>query len=152
MAHFIIKSGAKNALSGKMICELTDRLDEIYRWCGETEDNDARCLMIRGDGNTFCSGGDLVSVRESFAEPALALELAQLMQYNLARLEQLPLVSVAFIQGYTLGGGAELALGVDMRIMCDIGLIGFVHAKNGICCGWGGGARLIELDHHLYIY
>ena len=30
-------------------------------------------------------------------------------------------------------------------IHTDSGLIGFVHAKNGICCGWGGGARLIEL-------
>ena len=108
MAHLIIKSGAKNAISGKMICELTDGLDEIYRWCGETEDNDTRCLIVRGDGNTFCSGSDLVSVRETFAEPALALELAQLMQYNLARLEQLPLVSVAFINGYALGGAAEL--------------------------------------------
>lgn len=128
LAQLIIKSGAKNALSGKMICDLTDRLDELYCWLdtsgtskpdessGQPDDLDARCLIIRGHEGTFCSGSDLVSVRETLSQPA-AWELAQLMQYNLARLEQLPLVSVAFVQGYALGGGAELTLGADLRLM-----------------------------------
>lgn len=133
LAQLIIKSGSRNALSGKMICQLTDRLDQLDQWlkCGgdnmratkdeneeeeEDKDQDARCLLVRGYGDTFCSGSDLKGVRETLSQP-MGWELAQLMQYNLGRLERLPLVSVAFIQGYALGGGAELALATDLRLM-----------------------------------
>jgi enoyl-CoA hydratase/carnithine racemase len=125
VAYLVIKSGAKNALSGKMISQLTERLDELERWTTTGDDERqlsaadsclARCLLIRGHGGTFCSGSDLIAARQTTNQLA-AWELAQLMQYNLRRLAHLPVVSVAHVEGYALGGGAELALAADMRLM-----------------------------------
>lgn len=134
-AQLIIRSGSRNALSGRMMSELTERLDELERWSsGQGEEGAseaetanstgqlARCLLVRGHNDTFCSGSDLIAVRASFeslgANPQEAgRQLAQLMQYNYRRLAELPLVSVAFVQGYALGGGAELALAADLRLM-----------------------------------
>lgn len=122
-----IKSGAKNALSGAMIIKLTEIIDQLYRW------QDGLGVLLLGDGGTFCSGSDLVGVRASVskqqrqenyytdaelsAATTVGLHLAQVMQYNLMRLQRLPMVSVALIEGYALGGGAELATGADLRLM-----------------------------------
>lgn len=125
LAELVIRSGARNALSGRMIGQLTERIDQLERWLEEADaaasaptgtDLDARCLLIRGHAGTFCSGSDLAGVREALDQPS-AWELAQLMQYNLARLEALPVVSVAFVEGYALGGGAELLLAADLRLI-----------------------------------
>lgn len=139
LAQLIIKSGAKNALSGKMISELTERLDELERWAwrecdakGQNEEEEevgedgrgrgddrevAKCLLVRGHGGTFCSGSDLITVRSTTTSEQDSQALAELMQFNFGRLAQLPLVSVAFVEGYALGGGAEFALAADMRLM-----------------------------------
>lgn len=87
-------------------------------------------MLLLGDGGTFCSGSDLVGVRASVIKEgrnsteltariatSVGLQLAQVMQYNLIRLQRLPMVSVALIEGYALGGGAELATGADLRLM-----------------------------------
>lgn len=110
LAQIVIKSGAKNALSGRMISKLTHIIDQLYEW------HDGRGVLIVGHSNTFCSGSDLIGVRAT-ANQEQGLQLAQIMQYNLLRLQQLPMVSVALIEGYALGGGAELATGADLRLM-----------------------------------
>lgn len=110
LAIIEIKSGAKNALSGKMISQLTNVLDQLYDW------PQGRGVLICGHNGTFCSGSDLVSVRET-ASQEYGFDLASVMQYNLRRLQLLPMFSVALIEGYALGGGAELATAADMRLM-----------------------------------
>lgn len=111
LATIYIKSGAKNALSGKMISQFTDILDELISY----KDN-CKGVLIRGYGETFCSGSDLIGVRETASHEA-GLQLAQIMQFNLMRLQRLPMISVAYLDGYALGGGAELAMGADLRVM-----------------------------------
>lgn len=100
----------KNALTGKMIAQLTDVLDELHRW------PQGRIVIIRGRKHAFCSGFDLVSARAS-GNHTYGSYLAQVMQYNLKRLQELPMLSIAYIEGYALGGGAELALGADIRLV-----------------------------------
>lgn len=138
LATLTIKSGPKNALSGRMIAKLSEVIDALYQW------REGLGLLIIGHGGTFCSGSDLVGVRATANQEA-GLQLAQIMQYNLMRLQRLPMVSVALIEGYALGGGAELALGADLRLMSQSARIGFVHLKVAICIGWGGGSRLVQL-------
>lgn len=110
LAKICIRSGAKNALSGRMISKLTEVLDELYEW------REGKGVLLHGFDGTFCSGSDLVSVRAT-ANLEAGLEIAQIMQFNLMRLQQLPMISVAFVEGYALGGGAELATGADLRLM-----------------------------------
>lgn len=68
-----------------------------------------------------------------------------MMHSNLTRLEQLPLVSVAMIEGKALGGGAEVITACDFRVAVPDAQIGFVHARLGVTPGFGGGTRLLRL-------
>lgn len=90
------------------------------------------------------SGGDLVSVRE-LANYEDGLKMATLMQYNLARLQSLPMITMALIQGKALGGGAEIAITTDLRAITKSAKMGYVHCRVGIVAAWGGGSRLVQL-------
>lgn len=73
------------------------------------------------------------------------LKMATLMQYNLARLQTLPMITMALIQGKAIGGGAEIAVTTDLRTITSSAKIGYVHCRVGIVAAWGGGARLVQL-------
>lgn len=90
------------------------------------------------------SGGDLISVRE-LANYEDGLKMTTLMQYNLAKLQTLPMITMALIQGKALGGGAEIAVTTDLRAMTKSAKIGYVHCRVGIVAAWGGGSRLVQL-------
>lgn len=86
----------------------------------------------------------MVSVRE-LANYEDGLKMATLMQYNLARLQTLPMITMALIQGKALGGGAEISVTNDLRVMTKSSKIGYVHCRLGIVAAWGGGSRLVQL-------
>lgn len=90
------------------------------------------------------AGGDLVSVRE-LANYEDGLRMATLMQYNLARLQALPMITMALIQGKAIGGGAEIAVTTDLRAITTSAMMGYVHCRVGIVAAWGGGSRLVQL-------
>lgn len=71
--------------------------------------------------------------------------MATLMHSNCSRLQKLPLISVALIEGKAIGGGAELTTACDFRLMTPSAQIGFVHIRLGVTPGWGGGSRLVQL-------
>lgn len=67
------------------------------------------------------------------------------MQYNLSRLQTLPMITMALIQGKAIGGGAEIAVTTDLRVITKSAKIGYVHCRVGIVAAWGGGSRLVQL-------
>lgn len=71
--------------------------------------------------------------------------MATLMQYILAKLQSLPMITMAVIQGRALGGGAEVAVTTDLRVITKSAKIGYVHCRVGIVAAWGGGSRLVQL-------
>lgn len=85
-----------------------------------------------------------MSVRE-LANYEDGLKMATLMQYNLSRLQSLPMITMALIQGKALGGGAEIAVTTDLRAITKSGKFGYVHCRVGIVAAWGGGSRLVQL-------
>lgn len=78
---------------------------------------DARALVIEAEGRAFCSGEDL---SESLAPATGSAEelrgTLELLQELTSALSALPCPSVAAVQGYAVGGGAELALAADLVI------------------------------------
>jgi enoyl-CoA hydratase/carnithine racemase len=108
-------------------------------------DDDVRVLILTGAGTqAFCSGADLIEMSGKPTE-ADADEMITLMGDALLALERLPIPVVAAINGYALGGGAEVTLACDLRIIDSAGKLGFVQAKRGVIPGWGGGQRLLRL-------
>ena len=102
-------------------------------------------LVIRSTKpGSFIAGADLREFAASINEPtADVMKLSRQGHELFGRLARAPFVTVAAIEGVCLGGGAELAIWCDRRIMVRDGRtnFGFPEVKLGLLPGWGGTAR-----------
>ena len=121
-----------------MMTDLADIVADLERW------EDGKGVIVCGAGGTFCSGGDLKTVK-AVMDPEQGVIMSEFMQDCLTRLYQLPLLSVALLEGSALGGGAEMAVSCDFRVATKDASIGFVQSRMGVSPGWGGGVRLVDL-------
>jgi enoyl-CoA hydratase len=120
-------------------------MDELDRAVAALEADAAlQVAIVTGAGGTFVSGGDLKSL-ETLEGIEAGRAMSRRMQAILLRLEGLEVPVVAAIEGYALGGGAEVALACDIRIAGADAQIGFKQITMGIMVGWGGGQRLRAL-------
>ncbi|TFH35711.1 MAG: enoyl-CoA hydratase/isomerase family protein [Anaerolineales bacterium] len=103
-----------------------------------------RALILAGEGQAFCAGGDLFELHHTTSH-ADGERLAGLMGDALARLANLPIPVIASIEGPALGGGAEIALACDLRVMAQSARIGFPQITLALTPAWGGASRLLEL-------
>jgi enoyl-CoA hydratase/carnithine racemase len=105
---------------------------------------DLRTLIVTGSEGTFCAGGDLYEL-DGYPSHQDGVRLTTIMGDALNRLEDLPYPTVAAIEGPALGGGAEIALACDLRVMAESARLGLMHIRLAICPAWGGGQRLLRL-------
>lgn len=127
---------ALNALSFAELDRLESALDEVAR-------SQSRALVITGAGRAFCAGADVDELRGRSA-----LEARRDMRRGQAimlRLENLPLPSVAAVNGWALGGGLELALACTFRIASRRAKLGCPEIKLGLIPGYGATQRLPRL-------
>jgi len=128
---------ALNALSFATLRELDAALDEIAA-------GDARALLVTGAGTrAFCAGAD---IKELMDRP-LAQQRADATngQRIVSRFGQLPMPSIALINGYAFGGGLELALACTFRLALKTARLGLPEIKLGLIPGYGGTQRLPRL-------
>jgi enoyl-CoA hydratase/carnithine racemase len=85
-----------------------------------------------------------VAELQAYPSRADGLRLATIMGDALARLEALACPTIAALNGPARGGGAEIAVACDLRVMAEDADIGFVHTRLGIVTAWGGGQRLLR--------
>jgi len=125
---------ALNALSFELIADLSRAFDEVAK-------SDARALLITGAGTkAFCAGAD---IKELTGRSLVAQkEGAEMGQAVFAKLDKLPIPSVAIINGYAFGGGLELALACTFRIATKNAKMGLPEIKLGLIPGYGGTQRL----------
>ncbi|WPB84654.1 enoyl-CoA hydratase/isomerase family protein [Sediminicoccus rosea] len=129
------RPAAGNALDEATILALRARLDHAAR------DETLNCVILCGTGRFFCAGGDLKAYRA--LENAAALErVFGAARALLDAIEAHPLPVIAAIDGYALGGGAELALACDLRVAGAGAVLGFPQLRLGIIPGWDGTERL----------
>lgn len=127
-----------NALNRQAMNEFAECVRRVQ------DDASIRALILTGAGErAFCSGGDL-SELSALTSEAEAWEFSQLMTNALADLEALPIPVIGAINGYALGGGSEIALACDMRIVDQSAKLGFVQARLALTPGWGAGNRLLR--------
>lgn len=109
------------------------------------DDADLACAVLRGAGEKyFAAGGDLrdlAEVREDDAVRAMATEA----RGALDAIRSFPLPVVAMVNGDAIGGGAELALACDLRVMSESAHIGYIHGRLAITSAWGGGPDLAAI-------
>jgi enoyl-CoA hydratase/carnithine racemase len=103
-----------------------------------------RILILTGADGTFCAGGDLSDLHPRATEDD-GRRLAALMGDALLQLEQLPVPTLAAIEGAAVGGGAEVAFACDLRIMGEDAILQMAQVRLGVMPGWGGGQRLLRL-------
>lgn len=101
-------------------------------------------LIVTGAGQSFVSGGDLKDLVH-YPKRRDGLRLASIMGKALERLKSLPMPTIAAINGPARGGGAEITVACDLRIIAEEADIGFVHARLGITTAWGGARYLLQL-------
>ena len=99
-------------------------------------------LLTSGKG-VFIVGADITEFVPLFGSDAsgAASHLNKNIE-NFNRIEDLGVPSVVAINGYAMGGGLELALACDYRVMSTAAKIGLPETKLGIIPGWGGTVRL----------
>ncbi len=130
---------ARNALTLEAMHQFAEK---IYRL---SNDSSLRVLILTGAGDkAFCSGGDLVELSQRPTADD-AQTMMNFMGNALYTMRRLPVPVIAAINGYALGGGSEIALSCDMRIVDETAQMGMVQMKLGLTPGWGGGQRLLHL-------
>lgn len=123
----------RNAIDEAMI-------DEFHALCAELE-RDPRTLIITGSDGIFASGADISQLRERRRDDALRGVNSTLF----SRIARLPMPVIAAIDGYALGGGAELALAADFRVGTPRIKVGQPETGLGIMAAAGALWRLREV-------
>jgi len=127
-----------NALSFAILRELDARLDEV------AAQPELRALLVIGAGDkAFCAGADIKELRNRrLMDQKRGAELGQSV---FAKLDVLPIASIALINGYAFGGGCELALACTFRLATPSSVFGLPEIKLGLIPGYGGTQRLPRL-------
>ena len=125
---------ALNTLSFALIRDLAAHLDEVAK-------SNARALIITGAGTkAFCAGAD---IKELTGRGLMAQKQGgEFGQATFAKLDTLPMPSIAVINGYAFGGGMELALACTFRLATRNAKMGTPEIKLGLIPGYGGTQRL----------
>jgi 3-hydroxyacyl-CoA dehydrogenase/enoyl-CoA hydratase/3-hydroxybutyryl-CoA epimerase/enoyl-CoA isomerase len=137
---FDLEGESINKLSKAVVSQLDEAVSAI-------EDNESiKALIISSNKDVFIVGADVTEFLGFFKLPEKEfVHWLQSTQTLFNRIEDLPMPTVTAINGYALGGGCELALTTDYRVMAKTARIGLPEVKLGIFPGWGGSVRLPRL-------
>ena len=127
-----------NALNSEMLTALEGYADALDR------NREIRVVLITGTGRAFCVGADIFEWSD-----LTPLEMGRRWIRDglriFDRFARLPQPVVAALNGYTFGGGLELALAADLRLAAAGAQLSFPEVKLGVIPGWGGTQRLAQL-------
>jgi enoyl-CoA hydratase len=115
-------------------------IDELHGLCTELE-AEPRILILTGADGVFASGADIAQLLERTAEDARWGINANAF----VRVHELPMPVIAAVDGWALGGGAELAYAADIRIATPAARFGNPETGLGIIAGAGATWRLREI-------
>jgi enoyl-CoA hydratase len=126
-----------NALNTELVKELHEVIEALDK------DPAVRVIVLTGEGKAFVAGADIGEM--SRLSPLEARAFAQNGHKTLARLEKTEKPIICAINGFALGGGCEVALACDIRVMAEGAKIGQPEVSLGIIPGFGGTQRLSRL-------
>jgi enoyl-CoA hydratase len=116
------------------------------------ESAQTRVAIVTGAGKAFVAGADISEMN--------GMNVAQAKEYSLlghrifSRMETSPVIFIAAVNGFALGGGLELAMAADIRILSEAAQVGLPEPTLGLIPGFGGTQRLQRLvgqSHAAYL-
>jgi enoyl-CoA hydratase len=137
VAEIMLANGPLNLVTRDLLRALNRIVASIAR------DAAVRCVILHGgDAHAFCAGSDMKEFAEVAADASERKILFEdMVLRNLARL---PSPTIAAIDGPALGGGFELALSCDLRVMAASAVVGLPECRIGGLAG-SGAVRLARL-------
>lgn len=126
-----------NALDVSAIRAMHGALDEIE------QDEAVRVVIFTGAGRAFIAGGDIADLnsRQGLAHYQ---EFAEDIHKLFRRIETFDKPTIGAVNGFALGGGTELLLALDIRILSDKSKLGLPEINLGLFPGAGGTQRIIR--------
>jgi enoyl-CoA hydratase / 3-hydroxyacyl-CoA dehydrogenase len=121
-----------------------DFLDEINKAldiCEESEN--VQCVVITGAGNNFSGGADVSAFASGQVDSVV--NFSQAGQNLFTRFEAFPKIIIGAINGPAMGGGFEMALACDIRIMNKKAILRLSEITLGLMPGFGGTQRIVRL-------
>lgn len=135
----ISRPKAMNALNQEVLQELALALEMSL------EPPEVQALIITGEGDrAFVAGADVTefnNITSAFEGREVALNGQDIM----SSVSAMPVPTIAAINGFALGGGLELALACDLRVMAKTAKLGLPEVGLGLIPGFGGTQRLPRL-------
>ena len=128
----------RNALSSQVIEELKSIVERL------ANDMETRAVILTGEGDKAFSAGADLKERQNMSEQD-TLAFVTKIQWVFQQVANLPMPTLAAINGDAFGGGLELALACDMRVINKTAHIGLTETSLGIIPGAGGTQRLPRL-------
>jgi enoyl-CoA hydratase/carnithine racemase len=132
-----------NALGAEELSDLTELVRQLSADAG-----DVRVLVLRGSPRFFSGGVNIAMIAETADRPGgtdLVADFGAELQGVLNELEALPIPTIAAMRGSAVGGGLELALACDFRIVGADSSYGLPESHLGLIPGAGGTQRLTEV-------
>ncbi|KAM3417995.1 hypothetical protein BST61_g6206 [Cercospora zeina] len=132
---------ARNAISRQLLAELKGVVDQVH---SEGATGSTRALILTSESDdAFCAGADLKE-RLTFTEEDTRQFLSTLRN-TFSRLSTLPIPTISAISSTAFGGGLELALCTNFRVMASTAMVGLPETRLAIVPGAGGTYRLPAL-------
>jgi enoyl-CoA hydratase/3-hydroxyacyl-CoA dehydrogenase len=129
---------AMNALNETVVAQLTRRFDEAEK------DPGVRAIVFQGAGKAFVAGADI----KYFVDKIKSKKIADIVEFTrkghdlLLKIENSDKLTIALLDGLSLGGGSELALACQAIVATPAGSMGFTETGIGIFPGLGGMLRM----------
>ncbi|NIR48058.1 enoyl-CoA hydratase [candidate division KSB1 bacterium] len=140
VAVLTINRSPVNALNRGLVSELGEAAERIER---DVDSNKVRAIIITAEGKYFCAGADLkerMDMTEEEVEPTVR-NIGQCVN----KIAEISVPTIAAMQGSAMGGGFEVALAADIRILVDSAQVGLRETALAIIPGAGGTQRLTRL-------
>lgn len=129
-----------NSLSIETLDEISEALKMLEK------DEEVRVVIFTGAGDrAFSAGFDLQDAMKQEFTPFNLMKIAAKGETVFTQIERFPKPVIAAINGYAFGGGCELALACDFRIMKRGAQIGLTELSLALIPGWGGTQRLPKI-------
>jgi len=119
-------------------------IDALQAALAEMEANaEVRVIIFTGAGKAFVAGGDIADLNSRQGLPHYT-EFAGMIHDLFRRIETCDKPTIGAVNGWALGGGCELMLALDIRILSEKARIGVPEINLGLFPGAGGTQRLIR--------